>query len=97
MIKVGEPYVGRLPIYERGVANIMYAVSKMKSVQPHADYDHLTLVGHSNGGDIAMYFAELHPDEVKKVVTLDNLRMPFITDGRFEDFVLPLQGSALQS
>jgi len=84
MTKVGEPYVGRLPVYERGVANILFAVSKMKTVQPHADYDHLTMVGHSNGGDIAMYFAKVHPDEVKKVVTLDNLRVPFITDGRFK-------------
>ncbi|MEO6382749.1 MAG: alpha/beta fold hydrolase [Nitrobacter sp.] len=82
--KVGEPYAGRLPVYQRGVANILFAVGKMKSVQPHADYDHLTMVGHSNGGDIAMYFAKLHPDEVKKVVTLDNLRVPFITDGRFK-------------
>ncbi len=84
MTKVGEPYVGRLPVYERGVANILFAVNKMKKVQPHADYDHLTMVGHSNGGDIAMYFAKVHPDEVKKVVTLDNLRVPFITDGRFK-------------
>jgi alpha/beta hydrolase family protein len=82
--KVGEPYAGRLPVYQRGVTNILFAVGKMKSVQPHADYDHLTMVGHSNGGDIAMYFAKLHPDEVKKVVTLDNLRVPFITDGRFK-------------
>jgi len=82
--KVGEPYVGRLPVYERGVANILFAVSKMKSVQPHADYDHLTMVGHSNGGDIAMYFAKMHPEEVRRVVTLDNLRVPFITNAGFK-------------
>jgi hypothetical protein len=82
--KVGEPYVGRLPVYKRGVANILFAISKMKNVQPHADYDHLTMVGHSNGGDIAMYFAKIHPDEVKRLVTLDNLRVPFVTDGRFK-------------
>jgi hypothetical protein len=28
-----------------------------------------------------MYFAKMHPDLVKKVVTLDNLRVPFLTDG----------------
>ena len=28
-----------------------------------------------------MYFAKLHPNLVKKVVTLDNLRVPFVTDG----------------
>jgi hypothetical protein len=31
-----------------------------------------------------MYFARLHPDMVKKVVTLDNLRVPFVTDGKIK-------------
>ena len=42
------------------------------------------MVGHSMGGDISMYFAKQYPDEVKKVVTLDNLRVPFLTDGKFK-------------
>jgi hypothetical protein len=82
--KVGELYVGRLPVYERGVANIMFAVDELKKIQPNSDYDHLTMVGHSNGGDISMYFAKLHPEQVKKVVTLDNLRVPFLTEGKFK-------------
>jgi len=82
--KAGELYVGRQPQYMRGVTNISFAVEEMKQVQPHADYSHLTVVGHSAGADISMYFAKLHPELVKKVVTLDNLRVPFITDGRFK-------------
>jgi hypothetical protein len=82
--KVGELYVGRLPQYHRGIANIRFAIDELKKVQPNADYDHLTMVGHSNGGDISMYFAKLHPDQIKRVVTLDNLRVPFLTDGRFK-------------
>ena len=82
--KVGEPYVGRLAQIQRGVANIKFAVAQMRQVQPNADYRHLTVVGHSMGGDITMYFAKQYPDEVKKVVTLDNLRVPFITDGKFK-------------
>ncbi len=82
--KVGEPYVGRLPVYERGVENILFAIGKLRKMYPNADYDHLTMVGHSNGGDIALYFAKTHPDEVRKIVTLDNLRVPFMTDGRFK-------------
>ena len=31
-----------------------------------------------------MYFAKLYPEQVKKVVALDNLRVPFVTDGRFK-------------
>jgi alpha/beta hydrolase fold len=82
--KVGELYVGRQPQYMRGIANIKFAVEEMQKIQPNADYDHLTVVGHSAGADISMYFAKLYPDRVKKVVTLDNLRVPFITDGRFK-------------
>jgi hypothetical protein len=81
--KVGELYVGRQPQYLRGVANIKFTIEKMRSVQPNADYDDLTLVGHSAGADISMYFAKLYPERTKRVVTLDNLRVPFVTNGRF--------------
>ena len=82
--KVGELYVGRLPQYHRGIANIRFAIEELRKIHPNADYDHLTMVGHSNGGDISMYFAKMYPDQIKKVVTLDNLRVPFTTDGRFK-------------
>jgi hypothetical protein len=82
--KVGEIYVGRLTQIQRGVANIRFAVEEMRKVEPNADFDHLTVVGHSMGGDITMYFAKMYPDQTKKVVTLDNLRVPFMTDGRFK-------------
>src|SRR3981189_1417938 len=36
--KVGEIYVGRLPQYERGVANIRFAVEQMRNYEPNADY-----------------------------------------------------------
>jgi dienelactone hydrolase len=80
--KAGEEYVGRRMQYNRGIFNIKFALDELKKQYPNADYHHLTLIGHSNGGDISMYFAKLHPEMVKKVVTLDNLRVPFLTDGR---------------
>ena len=82
--KVGEEYVGRRMQYNRGVFNIMYAIDELKKLYPNANYRALTLIGHSNGGDISMFFAKQHPDLVKKVVTLDNLRVPFMTDGKFK-------------
>src|ERR1700732_5229694 len=82
--KAGELYVGRLPQYQRSVGHTHFAVGELRKIQPNADYDHLTMVGHSNGGDISMYFAKMYPDQIKKVVTLDNLRVPFMTDGRFK-------------
>jgi alpha/beta hydrolase family protein len=82
MTKQGSLYVGRLKVYERGEANILFAIGELKKIQPNADYDHLTMVGHSNGGDISMFFAQQHPELVRRVVTLDNLRVPFVTDDK---------------
>jgi hypothetical protein len=31
-----------------------------------------------------MYFAKQYPERVRKVVTLDNLRVPFVTSGKFK-------------
>jgi len=84
MTKVGLPYVGRREVYEKGEANILFVVQQLKKLQANADYSHLTLVGHSNGGDIAMYCAKHHPKLVSKVVTLDNLRVPFVLSDKLK-------------
>jgi hypothetical protein len=84
MTVAGQPYVGRLNVYKRGEANILFVVGQLKTLQPNADYDHLTLVGHSNGGDIAMFYAKEHPETVAKVITLDNLRVPFVLNDKLK-------------
>jgi hypothetical protein len=84
MTKVGLPYVGRRRVYEKGEANILFVLGELKKLQPNAVYDHLTLVGHSNGGDIAMFCAKHHPELVSKVITLDNLRVPFVLNDKMK-------------
>lgn len=79
--RVGSLYVGRLAVYERAEQNILFALDQLPKIQPNADYDHLTMVGHSNGGDISVYFAHEHPDLVMRIVTLDNLRVPLVSAG----------------
>jgi hypothetical protein len=78
MTRVGLPYVGRREVYMRSEGNILFVLGELKKLQPGADYDHITLVGHSNGGDVSMYVAKQHPELVSKVITLDNLRVPFV-------------------
>ena len=82
MTHVGMRYVGRQGIYMRCEANIMFVLEQLQKLQPHAEYDHLTLVGHSNGGDVSMYVAHQHPELVSKVITLDNLRVPFVLSNK---------------
>src|SRR6201993_895000 len=68
MTKVGMPYVGRLGVYQRCEANILFVLNELQKRQPNADYGHVTLVGHSNGGDVSMYVAKQHPELVSKVI-----------------------------
>jgi hypothetical protein len=84
MTKVGLPYVGRRGVYLRCEANILFVLDELQKGQPNADYNHLTLVGHSNGGDVSMYVAKQHPEIVSKVITLDNLRVPFVLNSRLK-------------
>ncbi|SHE85547.1 Dienelactone hydrolase [Pedobacter caeni] len=77
-IPTGENlYQRRLPFWETGVANILFVIEKLKKKYPNAEYRHLVLIGHSNGGDISMLMTSKYPDMVSKVISLDNRRAPF--------------------
>lgn len=78
----GFPFLGRLPSYQRAEKNILFAIEEIKKVYPDPDFKVVTLFGHSQGGDIAMYFAGHNPDLVSKVVTLDNIRVPILMSGK---------------
>jgi hypothetical protein len=84
MTKAGQLYVGRRGVYIRCEANILFVLGELQKLQPNADYDHLTLVGHSNGGDVSMYVAMQHPELISKVITLDNLRVPFVRNDKLK-------------
>lgn len=50
---------------------------RIQKLKKELDFKHVTLIGHSNGGDMSMLFAHMYPDLVDKVISLDNRRMPF--------------------
>ncbi|MEI6187154.1 MAG: alpha/beta fold hydrolase [Alphaproteobacteria bacterium] len=67
----------RKPIWEMWIANMSYVIKEFKKIMPDFDLDRLTLLGHSTGGDVIMYFAEKYPDMVADLISLDGLRCPF--------------------
>ncbi|MFN8347819.1 MAG: alpha/beta hydrolase [Spirosomataceae bacterium] len=73
----GKPQEVRRPNWERGVRNILFVLNELKQREPLLNYKRLTLIGHSNGGDMSILFAHLYPQYVNKIITLDNRRMPF--------------------
>lgn len=86
----GEPRVVRMPNWRVGADSIGFVIAQMTARREALDGSAL-LVGHSNGGDMAMLFAGEHPDRVFAVISLDNRRMPLPRESRFP--ILTLRSS----
>ncbi len=71
----GVPQIVRRPFWERGADNILFVLNELKKTNPGLDYNHITLIGHSNGGDMTALFPQKYPHIVDKIITLDNRRM----------------------
>jgi predicted peptidase len=61
--------------WERGVENIHFVMKTLQSSCPNIDFANVTLIGHSNGGDMSMLFGQKYPDLVKNIISLDNRRV----------------------
>lgn len=72
----GNLYEQRMPVWERGVRNVRFAVDAVRKQFPNQPLRPLILIGHSNGGDISVLLAKEHPADVSHVITLDHRRMP---------------------
>ena len=71
----GNPQVLRRPFWERGADNILFVINELKTTHPDMDFRHITLIGHSNGGDMTSLFPQKYPGIADKIITLDNRRM----------------------
>lgn len=80
----GNLFDRRKPLWERGVQNILFVMSELKKIEPQLDLSKVVLIGHSNGGDMSMTFATLHPEIVSKIISLDSRRYPFPRNPKLE-------------
>jgi predicted esterase len=71
----GIPQIVRRPFWDRGADNILFVINELKKTNPYLDFNHLALIGHSNGGDMVALFPQKYPNIVAKIITLDNRRM----------------------
>lgn len=93
MVNVGNLAELRRPVWQIGADSIGFAISELRR-QGFADRTGVALVGHSNGGDMAMLFASERPGDVRVAFSLDHRRMPVprtarprICSARSSDFV----------
>ena len=71
----GVPQIVRMPFWDRGADNIFFVLSELKKRNPELDYQNVTLIGHSNGGDMTALFPQKYPNRVSRIITMDNRRM----------------------
>lgn len=65
----------RMPNWERGVENIRFTIHEFKKLKAELNWKELTIIGHSNGGDMTMLFATEYPELLSKAISMDHRRM----------------------
>lgn len=65
----------RMPNWQRGVQNILFTIHEFRKLKPELNWEDVTMIGHSNGGDMTMLLATEHPDLIKKAISMDHRRM----------------------
>ncbi len=99
----GDPPLSRTPPFietrkenwQRGVVTLNFVKQQLMSTFNAYDFDKLTLVGHSNGGDISALYSKTYANEVDTLVTLDHRREPLPRNNAIQ--VLTIRASDFQA
>lgn len=65
----------RMSSWETGVENILFTIAEFKKLNAGLNWKKLAIVGHSNGGDMAMLLATKYSEVMHKAISLDHRRM----------------------
>jgi len=68
--------LARKHLWMRGEQNILFVINEMKLKYPSLNFDEFIIAGHSNGGDIAKFFANNHEDMISSAIIFDGRRCP---------------------
>lgn len=66
----------RKPFWIRGEQNILFVISHLKTKFPHFDFNQFIIAGHSNGADMAKFFANKYQENISHVISFDGRRCP---------------------
>ena len=72
----GDLYQTRAENWQRGADTLKFLKASLSNKYKAYDFENLTLVGHSNGGDISAWLANESAGFVTRVITLDHRRVP---------------------
>ncbi|WP_330960255.1 alpha/beta hydrolase [Photobacterium sp. 53610] len=73
--RTGDLYQTRIENWERGADTLDFLQRELGMRFPSFDFNKLTLVGHSNGGDISTWLSNEHKKYIYQLITLDHMRV----------------------
>ncbi|MGF1909770.1 alpha/beta hydrolase [Vibrio kasasachensis] len=73
--KTGDLYQTRIENWERGAKTIDFLQQELALRFPAYDFSKLTLIGHSNGGDISTWLSNENKSNIYQLITLDHKRV----------------------
>ncbi|MGF1734131.1 alpha/beta hydrolase [Photobacterium satsumensis] len=73
--KQGDLYQTRIENWQRGAATLNFLQHELPHQFSAYEFNDLTLVGHSNGGDISTWLTRDDNDYVRQLITLDHKRV----------------------
>jgi len=87
----GNLYQTRSENWQRGANSLRFVRSFLGEKVIAYNFNALTLIGHSNGGDISSWLANEHVDFIERVITIDHRRVPLPRNHNIK--VLSIRGS----
>ncbi|WP_241737489.1 alpha/beta hydrolase [Neptunicella marina] len=87
----GNLYQTRQENWKRGAQTLNFIRGTLQKRYQNYDFNHLLLVGHSNGGDISAWLSNQHKNYVSALITLDHRRVPLPRVHKIK--VLSIRGS----
>lgn len=69
-------YEARKHLYIKDEKILLFVLESLQNFQPKLNLNKVMVAGHSNGGDVAQYFTNLHPELVWKAIIFDGRRCP---------------------
>lgn len=91
----GNLFEARSPIWKRGADNLRFVRDVLSQAHPGHDWANLTLIGHSNGGDLSALALHQSPGLATTLITLDHRRHPLPRDPSIK--VLSIRGSDFEA
>ena len=73
--RTGDLYQTRIENWQRGADTLHFLQQALTSRFPTYDFNKLTLIGHSNGGDISTWLSNEGKEYVYQLITLDHKRV----------------------